>query len=130
MPEYLPLHLPDLAFTRQASGTILGGQLVAVSGSGTVAVAGAASLSVVGVAAFDVTVGQNVTVFCAGVQRPTASGAITAGDLLVSAANGQVSTAAAVTTPTAGDVTTSRAIVGLALTTAINGALVEVLMTR
>ena len=130
MAEYLPLHDDGDSFTRSASAAITGGQLVGVSGSGTVAPTTAAQASWLGVAAFDANSGDNVTIFAGGVQRVTASGAVTAGDLLVAAASGQVSTLAAVTTPTAGDVTNTRAIVGLALTTAANGALVEVKFAR
>lgn len=130
MAEYLPLLSPGAALTRSASAAVTGGQLVAVSGSGTVAPAGANASNWVGVAAFDAAVNDNVTVYAGGVQRITASGAVTAGDLLVAAAAGQVSTLAAVTTPTAADVTNTRAIVGIALTTAANGALVEVQMDR
>jgi hypothetical protein len=61
-----------------------------------------------------------------GVQKLVASGTVTAGDLVVCAAAGQVSTLAAVTTPTAADVTNTRAIVGVALTTATNGNIVDV----
>lgn len=131
MAEYLPLHTPGKAFTRQASATITGGQLVGVSGSGTVAPTSANQASWVGVAGHDAANGDQVTVFTEGVQRIVASGAVTAGDLLVAAATaGSVSTLAAVTTPTAADVTNTRAIVGIALTTAADGALVEVSLQR
>lgn len=130
MAEYLPLHKPGREITRDASAAITGGQLVGVSGSGTVAPAAAVQASWVGVAGFDAASGDKVTVYTGGVQRITASGAVTAGDFLVAASSGQVSTLAAVTTPTAADVTNTRAIVGIALTTAANGALVEVQMAR
>lgn len=48
----------------------------------------------------------------------TYTGAATFGDLLVSAANGQVSVVAAVTTPTAADVTSTRNIIGRCTETA------------
>ena len=121
MAEYLPLHDDGDSFTRSASASITGGQLVRVSGSGTVAPASAASSDWLGVAAFDANSGDNVTVFCGGVQRLTASGAVTAGDMLVGAASGQVATNA---TPGAGQQ------VGVALTTAASGALVEVKFVR
>jgi hypothetical protein len=130
MAEYAPLHKPGQAFTRSASATITGGQLVMVSGSGTVAPATAGVSTWLGVAAFDAASGADVSVFCDGVHRLTASGTVTAGDLVVSAASGQVATAAAVTTPTAGDVTTTRGIVGLAMTTATNGNVVEIKFAR
>lgn len=130
MADYLPLYKPGQSITRQASAAITGGQLCGVSGSGTVAPTTAAQASWVGTAAFDAVSGDKVTLHQGGIQRLVASGAVTAGDLLVAAANGQVSTLAAVTTPTAADVTNTRAIVGTALTTAANGALVEVQMDR
>jgi hypothetical protein len=129
MGDYVPLY-DELAFSSQASATITGGQLLAVSGSGTVAPAGANALNWTGVAAFDAASGDQVTVHAGGVQRIVASGAVTAGDQLVAAASGKVSTLAAVTTPTAADVTNTRARVGIALTTAADGALVEVQMDR
>lgn len=121
MAEYLPLHDDGDSFTRSASAAITGGQLVRVSGSGTVAPVSAASADWLGVAAFDASSGDNVTVFCGGVQRLTASGAVTAGDIVVGAASGQVATNAA---PAAGQQ------VGIALTTAASGALVEVKFSR
>ena len=130
MAEYLPIYKPGQALTLKASAAIVGRQVVSVSGSGTVAPAGAASTAVVGVAAFDAAINDNVTIFAGGVQAVTASGAITAGDLVVSAAGGQVSTLAAVTTPTAADVTNTRAVIGTALTTAANGAVVRVQFAR
>ena len=130
MADYLPKFTAGKAFTRAASAVIVGGQLVGVSGSGTVAPTTASQASWLGVAAFDVASGDQVTVYTGGVQRLTASGAVTAGDLVVAAASGQVATVAAVTTPTAADVTTSRAIVGVALTTATTGTLVEVSLLR
>lgn len=129
MGEYVPLHL-DQSITRQASGTISGGQMVGVSGSGTVDVAGANAKAWLGVAAFDVSSGDQLTVHSGGVQKILNSGGVTAGDLLVCAASGKVATLAAVTTPTAADVTNSRAIVGIALTTAADGLAVEVQMDR
>ncbi len=130
MAEYLPILSPGQSLTLKASATITGRQVVAVSGSGTVAPAGANSTAVVGVAAFDAVLNDNVTIFAGGVQAVTASGAITAGDLIVSAAAGQVSSLAAVTTPTAADVTNTRAVIGIALTTAVNGAVVRVQFAR
>lgn len=130
MAEYLPIRTPGDDLVSTASATITGGTLVAVSGNGTVATAGATSLNWIGVAAFDASANDTVTIYTGGVQEVTASGAITAGDLVVTAASGQVSTLAAVTTPTAGDVTGTRAIVGVALTTAANAAKVRVKLER
>lgn len=130
MAEYLPLHKPGQAITRQASATITGGQLLAVTGAGTVGPAGANAVNWLGVAAADTASGDNVTVYTGGVQRLTASGTVTAGDQVVPAAAGQVSTLAVVTTPTPSDVTNTRALVGVALNTATNGNLVEVFVIR
>jgi hypothetical protein len=121
MAEYLPIYKPGQALTLKASAAITGGQLVAVSGSGTVAPAGAASASWVGVAAFDAGTNDNLTIHSSGVQALTASGAVTAGDQVVSAAGGQVST---------GTPASSGAFVGIALTTAANGAKVRVKFAR
>jgi len=122
MAEYLPLHLPGQTFTRRASAAVTGGQLVAVSGTGTVAPSTAASASWLGVAAFDVLTGTDVTVFTEGVQRLTASGAITAGSTVEGAAAGRVAAHTVGTNDTN--------IVGLALTTAADGALVEIKLAR
>jgi hypothetical protein len=121
MAEYLPIYKPGQALTLKASGAITGGQLVAISGSGTVATAGAAAATWIGVAAFDAAINDNVTIHSSGVQNLTASGAITAGDSLVTAATGQVATGAAAT---------PSAFVGVALTTAANGAKVRVKLAR
>jgi sulfate adenylyltransferase subunit 1 (EFTu-like GTPase family) len=69
-------------------------------------------------------------VYCDGVQELVTTGTVTAGDLVVAATAGTVSTLAAVTTPTAADVTNSRAIVGVALTTATTGLKVQVKLAR
>ena len=122
MAEYLPLHTPGKAFTRPASAAITGGQLVIISGSGTVAPSSAATHLWLGVAAFDVASGDDVTVFCEGVQRIVASGAITAGQLVEPATAGKV---AAHTNGT-----NDFNVVGVALTTVADGALVEVSMLR
>ncbi|QJU52937.1 DUF2190 family protein [Herbiconiux sp. KACC 21604] len=122
MADYTPLHEPGKAFTRQASAAITGGQLVVVSGSGTVAPASAATHSWLGVAAFDAGNGDLVTIYDEGVQRLTASGAITAGALVEAATGGKVAS------HTNG--TNDFNVVGLALSTAADGALVEVSLLR
>lgn len=122
MAEYAPLYKPGMAFTRSASGTITGGQLVIVSGSGTVAAGTAATHLWLGVAAFDAGSGDNVTVFTGGVQRIAATGTVTAGQLVEAATGGTVAT------HTNG--TNDFNVVGLALTTATVGNLVEVMLAR
>jgi hypothetical protein len=80
-------------FPLTASATITGGQVVAVSGSGTVAPAGAASAAVIGYAIDDAASGTNTFVLTRGpVSQSTASGGITAGAQVVSAASGAVAT--------------------------------------
>lgn len=130
MADYLPLYKPGQAITRSVSADVTGGQLVMVSGSGTVAPASASTPAWVGVAAFDAKTGDRVNVLKGGVQRVTASGAITAGDQVVAAANGQVSTLAAASGAVAADINNARSVVGTALSTAANGALVEVDFAR
>ncbi len=117
MAEYLPVFLPGQAVTLKASAPITAGQLVAVTGVGTVGPAGANALNWVGVASTDAATNDNVTIYAGGVQSLLASGTVTAGDVVVAGAAGTVATLAAVTTPTAADVTNTRAIVGVALST-------------
>lgn len=121
MAEYIPVFKPGKAPTLKASAAITGGQVVAISGPGTVAPAGASSAAWIGVAAFDAAVNDNVTVYNGGIQLVTASGAVTAGDAVATAATGQVATSA---TPTVAQ------FVGIALTTAVNGAKVRVAFAR
>ena len=130
MAEYLPVKTPGEALPLTASATITGGQLVAVSGVSTVAPAGANASGWIGVAAFDAATGDLVTVLNGGVQELVTTGTVTAGDLVVAGAAGTVSTLAVVTTPTAADVTNTRAVVGVALTTATTGLKVQVKLDR
>lgn len=121
MSDYVPLFLPGQAFTATASAAITGGKAVKVSGDGTVATNAAASTFIIGTAAFDAAAsGDKVTVFARGtIHRLTAAGAVTAGDLLEGAAAG------AVATHTGG--TNDCRVFGIALTTAADTALVEVM---
>jgi len=129
MADFTPRFKPGQSWTATTSANVTGGKLLEVSGDGTVAHAGANSISVVGVAAFDATSGNVVTVYSPKIAVLVSSGTITAGDQVVAGTAGVVTSLAAVTTPTAGDVTGSRAIVGVALTTAASNA-VKVLFTR
>ena len=129
MAEWLPKYLDGDSWTSTASATITAGQLLAVSGVNTVAPAGVNASNHVGVAMFDAASGAVVTVSSPQVGVCIASGAITAGDLVAPAAAGAVSTLAVVSTPTAADVTGTRALVGVALTTAV-GNLVTVFFVR
>ena len=126
MAEYIPVFEPATAVTLTASATITGGQLVEVSGDGTVGPAGAGSSKYVGVAGHDAVSGGRLVVWPRGmVHESTASGSVTAGNQLVTAAAGKVAAVAAVTTPTAGDVTSTRGLVGIALATAADAASVR-----
>jgi hypothetical protein len=116
MGDYSPLHKGD-TYTRTASATITGGQLVRVSGAGTVAAVSAASDDWLGVAAFDAVNGDLVSVEVGGVQRILATGTVTQGELV------HGGTAGTVVTHTNG--TNDVNIVGLALTTATD-AVVEI----
>lgn len=121
MAEYLPVRIPGEALVVPASAAVTGGQLVAqVAGSNTCVPTAFASARWLGVAAFDVATGGLLTIHCGGTQELTASGDITAGDMVVAAAAGAVATA----TPGAGQQ------VGIALTTAASGAKVRVQMAR
>jgi hypothetical protein len=126
MADYTPIFFPGSSATIKASATIVGGNLLAVSGVGTAAPAGANAGNVIGVAASDAANGETVTYFTEGVHELVTSGTVTAGDIVVAAAGGLVSTLAAVTTPTAADVTNTRGIIGVALTTATTGLKVQV----
>jgi len=122
MAEYLPIFKPGQAITLKASAAVTGGQVVAVTGSGTIGPAGAASAAWVGVASTNASINDNVTIHSGGVQSVKAAGAVTAGDLLVTATAGTVAKAGA--EPAAGT------IVGIALTTAADGAQVRVKLER
>lgn len=119
MADYLPLYLPGQAITAKTSADVVGGKAVCVSGSGTVANAAAAASLIVGVAAFDAKSGENVTYFGRGtVHRLAADGAVAAGAVVEAAADG-------VATHTQG--TNDVRVFGVALTTAADGASVEIM---
>ncbi len=118
---YAPLKFPADSITGTTSATTTGGQLMYVSGDGTVAPTTAATAAWVGVAAFNAASGADVTIYVEGVHILAASGAITAGDLVIAAAAGAVSTSGAVSA------TVDSQIVGVALTTAAS-SLVTVLL--
>lgn len=130
MADYIPVYLPGTAVSMTASATIIGGQLVEVSGNGTVAPSTASatpSAKVVGVAGFDAASGQRVTVYARGtVHETTANGAITAGDQMASGAvAGTVKSLAAAAAAVAADINNARAVIGVALTTAADLAKVR-----
>jgi len=120
MSEYAPIHKPGDSIPVTLSGAVTGGQVLAVSGSGTVAASAAASAKVVGVAAFDGVSGDKITMIGRGpVHRLIASGTVTAGDSVEAAAAG------AVATHTVG--TNDANAFGVALTTATTGNPVEIM---
>src|SRR6266700_1080019 len=124
MSDYTPVFLPGDVIPLTTSGIVAGGDLVEVSGSGTVAKVGTtASVKYVGIAEQDAVSGARVGVFARDlVHESIADGAITAGDQLTTTGTvgAQVKTVPAVTTPTAADVTNTRAIIGVALASAGN----------
>lgn len=125
MAEYQPLFQPGTAFTRKASAPIVGGQLLAISGPGLVAPTAAASASWLGVAGNDADTNDAVIVFRQGVQRLVAGvGGVTAGQTVE--ASGTIPGAVVAHTNGTNDVN----VVGIALTTADAGALVEVKLLR
>lgn len=131
MPDYIPpFDDANANWTMTAGAAINGGELVYVSGARTVQKTAGVTAAWLGIATQDAASGAKVGVTSSGIQEPIASGAIAAGDLVVPAASGRVSTLAAVTTPTAADVTNTRAIVGVALTGAADGAKVLVRFER
>lgn len=132
----------DDGATLVASTAVTGGDLLVVSGSGTVATAAAtAALNYVGVAAHNAPAGGSVTVWTRGmVHESIADGPVTAGDQLTTTATAgrQVKSLP----PSAGDlgaafnqaadnavlntaVNNARALIGIALTTVVDGAKVR-----
>jgi hypothetical protein len=112
MSDYAPLYMPGDVITVVTSAAVTGGRVAAVSGNGTVAHAGADSAAVVGVFVQDAASGANVGMHGRGqVHISTASGGITAGDRINTAATGLIKSASAGT----GNI-------GIAMTTAADGA--------
>lgn len=122
MADYTPT-IDGRHYTSQASGTLTGGNVVMVSGSGTVAVATAAGAAAVcGVVGHDAVSGNKVDVITGGIHDLVAQGAIAAGaQVTVGSVNGSVATIGAAT---------AFQIVGVALTTGVDTALVRVLLLR
>ena len=121
MADYVPLFLPGQAVTGYTtSSAVTGGGAVKVSGNGTFANAAAASDIIIGVASQDFASGDKGGFFGRGtVHRLTASGTVTAGDIVEAAAAGAVATH----TQGTNDVRSF----GIALTTATNGNVVEIM---
>ncbi len=135
MPDYTAVFLPGLTMTSQAAGTITGGDPVEVAGSGTVQKttvgpsAGLGSAKCIGVAGQDAVAGAKLTVIVDRVvHEGLADGGITAGDQVMSSstAGRQVKTVPVTSgSPVKADVDQARVIIGIALTTAIDGATVR-----
>lgn len=115
MGAYEPKFLYGDQITATTSAAVTGGQVLIVSGNGTVGPATAASAAVVGVAAHDAASGARVSYFPRGkVHVSTASGGITAAARVDAGAAGTVASASNADTN-----------IGVALTTALDTALVE-----
>lgn len=127
MAQTTPLWGPAESISLAISASVIGGRLLEISGSNTVAHAGAGSTKWIGVAAYDVTFSSSVTRYVeirrGWVESLLAAANVTAGDLVMCAASGQVTPiAAAGGTYAAADITNTRARVGLALETFASGA--------
>lgn len=88
MTDYSPKYDPGHSIPMVATGAITGGLMTTVAG----ATAGADSVTWLGIASQDAASGQDYVARCAGVQRPQAAGAISAGAIVKCAAAGQVTT--------------------------------------
>jgi hypothetical protein len=120
MADYTPVHNPGHEVTFIAGATIVGGQVVAVTGAMTVSPAGLDAIKVAGVAAHDAASGAKVTVFVNGFVHETLStGTIAAADQVVVGAAGVIVTKGA-----------NVNVVGTALTAATGGAVVRWLEKR
>lgn len=122
MADYTPV-IDGRHYTSQAAGTVTGGNVVMVSTSGTVVVATAAGAgAVVGVVGHDAVSGNKVDVISGGVHDLVSQGAIVAGTpVTVGSVNGSVATIGAAT---------FEKMIGIALTTGVDTALVRVLLLR
>lgn len=120
---------PKITMTTAAA--ITAGRLVELSAARTVQHAAAASLKVVGVAVqTSDAAGDKVAIATGGVWNLTATGAIAAGDQVIAAANGTVSTLAAAAAATLADINNARAVVGVALEAIAGGAAGPVLLQK
>ena len=122
MADYSPVYSGGaIPVTFTTSAAVTGGQVLAVSATGTVAPSGAASVIAIGVAAHDAASGAKVTVWPLAnvVHELVATGTITAADGIAAVAAGAIQTVAVGTGAAAGS------LIGIALTTATNPAKVR-----
>ncbi|RKS16741.1 uncharacterized protein DUF2190 [Arthrobacter sp. AG1021] len=117
MGQYLPIHRPGDTVTFDVTTAVVGGHPVQVGATDrSVAPAAAASTSYVGIAGHDAAIGDKVTVEVGKViHELKASGEVALGASLEAAGAGAVRTA------------TTGTVIGLALTAAADGKLVQVL---
>jgi hypothetical protein len=118
MADYTPVNTGgELPVPLTASATIVGGQLLIVTATGTVGPASAASGLVVGVAAHDAISGQRVSVWpiVGPVHETVTTSGVTAGNALSASTAGTVDSGTLATLAAAGT------LIGLALTTATAG---------
>jgi hypothetical protein len=116
--DYSPIFYCGDSFTRTTSGAVTAGQALVVSGSNTVAASSGASAAFVGIAGFAAASGAEVTVITEGVHELAASGSISAGDLVITAASGAVATQGSATAANAVQV------IGVALSDAASNKVV------
>ncbi len=134
MAQHVHRFAPGAPVSYTAEAAVTAGRLVMITGDREVSPATAKTAAWVGTAATDAAIGEGVLVLAGGVQKLVAASDITAGAIVVAAADGKIAALAAVTTPTAADVTDTRAIVGVALTSVTvatsDDDLVEVQLAR
>lgn len=124
MADYTPVALPGTAYTFTATGALVGGDLVGMSGALTVTkVSSAASLAYVGIAGHDTAIGSKVTVYLAKmINESVAEGTVTAGDQLVSSAVAGRQVKSLPTTGVDVTATPSEATIETAVNAAVNNA--------
>lgn len=117
MADYSPVYAAGaLPYTKTASATITGGQVVETTTTGAVGPAAAGSLKSIGIAAHDAASGARVSVWpLANIEHEivvVAAGTVTVGDGVIAGTAGTVNTAAVATAAAAGT------LIGIATTTA------------
>lgn len=119
MAQYLPIHRPGDTVTFGVTADVIGGQPVQVGTvDRSVAPAAAASTTYVGVAGHDAAIGDKVTVEVGKpIHELTASGVVALGAKVEAAGAGAVRTA------------TTGTVIGMAITAAVDGGLVQVLQS-